>query len=64
MEQDIRNETSNTSRPDKKRHVNKRKTSLLPLVKNKTRSTASKVLSLQRILGKTSFRKKGEVKKI
>ena len=64
MEQDTRNETPNTSRPDRKRDANKRRTSLLPHVKNKTRSTTSKILSLPRILGKTSFKKKGEVKKI
>ena len=64
MEQDIRNETPNTSRPDTKRDANKRKTSLLSHVKNKTRSTTSEILGLPRILGKTSFKKKGEVKKI
>ena len=50
-------------RPDRKRDANKR-TSLLPHVKNKTRSTTSKILSLPRILGKNSFKKKGEFKKI
>ena len=60
MEQDTRNKTPNTSRPDRKRDVNNRRTSLLPHVKNKTRSTTSKILSLPRILGK----KKGKVKKI
>ena len=63
MEQDTRNETPSTSRPDRKRDANKR-TSILPHVKNKTKSTTSKVLSLPRILGKTFFKKKGEVKKI
>ena len=64
MEQYTRNETPSNSRPDRKRNVNKRRTSLLPHVKNKTRSTTSKILSLPRILGKTSFKKKGEVKKV
>ena len=64
MEQDTRNETPSTSRPDRKRDANKRRTSLLPHVKNKTRSTTSEILSLPRILGKTSIKKKGEVKEI
>ena len=64
MEQDTRNETPNTSKPDRKRDANKRRTSLLPHVKNRTRSTISEVLSLPRILWKTFFKKKGEVKKI
>ena len=64
MEQDTRNETPNTSRPDRKKDANKRRTSLLLHVKNRTRSTTSKVLSLPRIPGKLSFKKKEEVKKI
>ena len=38
--------------------------SLLPQVKKKIRSTTSEILSLPRILVKTSFKKKGKVKKI
>ena len=64
MEQDTRNETPNISRPDRMTDANKRRTSLLPHVKNKTRSTTFEILSLLRILEKTSFKKKGEVKKI
>ena len=64
MEQDSRNKALNTSRHDRKKNAHKRRTSLLPHVKNKTRSTTSKILSLPRILGKTSFKKKEEVKKI
>ena len=52
MDKDTRNETPNTSRPDRKRDANKRWTSLLPHVENKTRSTTTKVLSLPIILGK------------
>ena len=62
MEQNTRNEKPNTSRPDKKKEANKRRTPLLPHVKNKTRSTTFKVPSLPRILGKTFFKKKGKVK--
>ena len=36
----------------------------IPHVKDKTRSTTSEILSIPRILGKTSYKKKGEVKKI
>ena len=64
MEQDTRNETPKTSRPDRNRDANKRKTSLLHHAKNKSRSTSSEILNLPRILGKTTFKKKGEVKKI
>ena len=46
------------------RDANKRRTSIHPQVKNKTRSATSNILSLPRILGKPSFKKKGEVKKI
>ena len=51
MEQDTRNETPNTSKPHRKKDANKRRTSLLPHIKDKTRSTTSKTLSLLRILG-------------
>ena len=64
MEQDPRNETPNTSRPDRKRDANKGRITLLPHVKNKTISTFSEILSLIRILRKTSFMEKEEVKKI
>ena len=64
MKQETRKETHNTSRPDRKRDAIKRRTSLLPHVNNKTRSTTSETLSLPRILGKMSFKKKREVKKI
>ena len=57
MEQDIRNETPNISTPDRKTDANKRRTSLLSRVKNKTRSTTFEILSLPGMLGKTSFKK-------
>ena len=58
MEQDAKNETLNTSRSDRKRDANKRRTSLLIHVKNKTRSTTSEVLNLPRILGKPPSKRK------
>ena len=64
MEQDTKNETLSNSRPDRKSDANKGGSSLLLHVKNKTRSTTSEIISLPRILGKTSFKMKGEVKKI
>ena len=39
-----RNETPNITRSDRKRDANKRRTSLLPHVKKKTRSTTCKIL--------------------
>ena len=64
MEQDISNDTPSTSRRDWKRDANIRRTSQLPHVKKKTRSTTSKILSLPKILGKNFFKKKEEVEKI
>ena len=63
MKHDTRNETPNISRPDRKRDENKRRTSLLPHVKNKNRSTTSKVLSLPRILGKPPSKRKEKLKR-
>ena len=57
------NETPNTSRLDRKRDTNKRRISQLPHLKNKIKLTTSKIISLSSILGKTFFKKKGEVKK-
>ena len=62
MEQDTRNETPNTSRPDRKREANKRRAALLPRVKNKTRSNTCEILSLPRILGKLPLRRKEKLK--